>query len=30
MAAVPDGTTMTTAVNDLKHGKTSTMVAHRQ
>ncbi|WP_052149094.1 hypothetical protein [Sphingomonas sp. Ant20] len=30
MSLSPDGTTMTTAVNDLKHGKTSTMVAHRQ
>ncbi|MBB3588270.1 hypothetical protein [Sphingomonas sp. BK481] len=30
MSVSPDGTTMTTAVNDLKHGKTSTMVAHRQ
>ncbi|MET4595173.1 MULTISPECIES: hypothetical protein [unclassified Sphingomonas] len=30
MSLSPDGTTMTSAVNDLKFGKTSTMVAHRQ
>jgi hypothetical protein len=30
MSVSPDGMTMTSAVNDLKYGKTSTMIAHKQ